>query len=1187
MAGQRPPALGLLLHLAVCLCSLGAQWCAAEDRRIAYAPDVVAVDRMFLVALNVPKDAPEVRVQAPKSVELLDQTKLPVRSEVRKFYFRAVAPAKRAEVRFLTAGGDVVAPVEIWSFDDLRTFRKLKGVQLPRRWPLGETLPELKQRQTYPTGAEGKKPEKAPQGDWLDYSDDGLWAMQPDSAVPRWHHVNLKHGCPVHGKTIYRVRPYYPWIIDRKQPWSWKIKCPIGGEQYPSNDFARGDMTGGAFADDGIGGGCRHDGNAYAFVAELCNFYCDRMMQVAPECAHRYVSSGDPRYAHKALVAMCRLAVEYAYLATMTHHRHRNSVQQAERLGQGRFDEGPCLVRSAFTTYAVNQPSQLADHALAYDRIFPHIDRDEEIIPFLQKKGFKVKTHEDVRRFVEENLFAVWVQGIMDEACTTNEPGEQQAMAQTAAVLNYARGSEFVDWLYDGAGKMRVFVTNSFFRDGAPYEATGVYNQLHVSGLFPIVESMRKLRELRPQTYPEAKYPPLDQTRRYRNIFDFCMDTVTIGCSYPHVGDDGAWPDFGWRQYKKLDPITWHSADAPAFEHAWRLFRDPKFAWALARSPQWKPSAEMAALATEIERQAREWPDSWNDRSSLHDGYGLTILRGGQGDKRRAMWMRYGRARGHEQDDLMDIGLQGHQGAFLGHLGYPQNGGCWESVWSAHNVARQFPCREMTGQIELFADAPPVQLAEVRAQAFVDRVLEGHGYDLPAHDWQRRWLALVDLSADRFYALDFYRVSGGQEHWRALHCQEGEFSTGGIELSPPAPGTLAGPNVPYADPKWVEEHCPASQYRTPPMFPFAHLYNVQRGRAEGAWWADWRLKTGEGLHLRLNVLAGRDTEVNICDGRSPAGGIPHEMKWVMLRSQGEVPVRSQVLSVIEPYRDGPAVLGLRALAVEGADGPGFVSLACEVQLTGATDFVLAAANPSTTHVAGPISFAGRFGLYREREGVPLAVVLVGGKRLTKRQFGIRLESPEYRGRIVKINRQTETITIAPAPPRPGAMVGAQVFLANSSRRISYRVLEAKPASGGAELRLAGDSRVGMGRVTGAGKGQVLTDTPFVLDRYRYYDGARLVNASGTAEYRIVDARDRKAVYTDNAVHPFLLAETLSAEFPRDSWFSIYDYGVGDTVIWPYTVSLARVAPGRYRLSSPVPADVVLPEGNRVIEASKP
>ncbi|MBM4085931.1 MAG: hypothetical protein FJ272_14190, partial [Planctomycetes bacterium] len=228
-------AHGLLVSILL-VCLWGAACWAQEakpDARIAYAPDVVGVERMFMVALKVPSAAPDVPVTVPDGVTMFDRTRVPTKEDVRRFYFRAVKPAQKAEIKFALPAGEVVVPIEIWSFEDLRNFRTLKDVQLPRRWPLGKPLPELKEKQTFPTGAEAKAPKGDAKGDWLDVSDDQIWAMQPDSTIPRWHWVNIQHGCPVHGPEIYKKRPYYPWIHDGSLPWRWKIKCPVGGEEYP------------------------------------------------------------------------------------------------------------------------------------------------------------------------------------------------------------------------------------------------------------------------------------------------------------------------------------------------------------------------------------------------------------------------------------------------------------------------------------------------------------------------------------------------------------------------------------------------------------------------------------------------------------------------------------------------------------------------------------------------------------------------------------------------------------------------------------------------------------------------------------------------------------------------------------------------------------------------------------------
>ena len=1151
------------------------------DDRIAYAPDIVGVDRIFLVALKLPAETPEVKVSVPDSVLIFDRTPLPAKAELRKYYFRSLEAAQAADIRFALPDGEIVIAVVIWSFDDLREFRTLKKTQLPRRWPLGESLPELKEKRTITTQAEIEALKGRPGGGarWLAMSDDDIWAMQPDSTIPRWHWVNIREGCPVHGREIYKGRAYYPWGKDLAFPWKWKIRCPVGEEDYPSNDFANGDMTSGDFPDDSIGGGCIYKGHHYGFIAEICQAYCHQMLSVAPDCAQDYLATGDIKYLHKSLVAFCRLGVEWAYLATMTHHRHRNRASQVERLGQSRFEEGPFLGGSGFTVYCIDQPGYQWRHAEAYDKIFPAIDEDPDIIPFLQGKGFNVKTHEDVRRFIEENLFAVWMQGAMDGACHSNEPFEQRGLARTAEMLNYARGDEFMDWLYDGPGRMRIFVPNTFFRDGAPYESTGGYNGMHVSALGPIIDSIERLRKLRPDVYPQDKYPALSESRRYRNVFDFAMDTVTIDRMFPNIGDTGTWP-----AYKKSGKITWQNGGVEAFEHAYRLFREPKFAWALANHRGWKPSVNFPFSREEIEQEAASWPDDWNDGSSLHDGYGIAILRGGKGDDKRALWMMYGRARGHTQDDIMDIGLQGYESALLSHMGYPRNWGYWEHSWTSHNLARQIPFANMSAQAQLFADAGPVQVAEARAQAYGDRVDAGEGYQLPADSWQRRLLALVNVAPDQFYCVDFYRISGGAEHWWMFHAQEGEFATDGIALTTQEGGTLAGADVPYGDPKWLKEHgCGKGLYGwSGRLFGLAHLYNVQRGRHEQPWSADWALKDADGLHLRLTVAEAQGAEVAICDGTSPAGGDPYEMKWITLHNTAKAPTKTQVLSIIEPYKGEPLIRSVETLTLSGEDEAGFAASGCVLRLADRTDTILVSADPTVQRTTdNGVQFAGRFGLYSEQDGQPATIVLVGGTALVKDGFGIHLDSPEYRAKITQVDRATETITVSPAPPSPEALLGATIFITNPVRRIAYKVLEAKAVPDGAELRLDLDSRIGAGRVTGTEDFKVTTSTDFPLHHFRYYHGARLVNADHSAEYRIIEVRHRHGAFIDLEAHPEAKADQLAEQFAKDTWFEVYDYGVGDEVVWPYAVSVTRVSPFVYRVAAPAPVKLTLPDNARV------
>ncbi len=1162
---------------------------AAQQDPVAYQPDIVAVERVFMVMLRVPPAAPEVGVKCPDSVVLLDKTPLPTTSEVRNFYFRAIQPAARAQIAFAHPQGEIIVPVEIWSFQDLRQFRELKGVQLPRRWPVEEPLPELKRSQTLTTEAVKRAYEgrSAPGARWLDISDQDIWSLQPDtSAAGRYYHPGVSAGCPVHGTEIYKDKSLYSWIIDTSLPYRWKIKCPVGGEEYPSNDFANDDFTGGDFVDDGLRGACEYQGKTYGFLGAIAQAYSSVMQSVAPQCAESYLATGDIRYVHKALVAFCRIAVEHAYLATMTHHRtmRTSAASIHQQLAQPlNFSDGPFWTRQSCLILMAGQADGQVRYAEAYDRIWPAIDQDTEIIPFLQGKGFDVKTHDDVRRFIEENLFGVWVQATLDGAIMTNGLGDPRAVARIAEMYNYQRGSELLHWVYYGGGgygnraAMRTFVPNIYFRDGAPPEATGGYNNWYVRALGPLVESIEHLRRLRPETYPEDIYPDFTKSRRYRSIFDFPMNTVNIGRSYPQIGDDNGVNPFP--RYRVLSRRIWHSADIRAFEHAYHVFKDPKFAWALVNTPNWHPSIEFPYTRQQVEQDAARCPDDWNDASRLEDGFGVAMLRGGSGDERRALWMQYGRSRGHTQDDIMQIGLDADKSQILGNMGYPTRWSWWDTSWITKNAARQYPETYLTATAQLFADAGPVHLAEARAQGSSSSVGE-RGYTLQPDNWQRRMLALVDVSDEHFYCLDFYRIHGGTKHWWAFHAQEGDFTTSGLSLQKQEGGTLAGPQVPYGDEEWLKAN--GCRFRggsgrvgwTGFLYPLVHLYNLARDTTgmgdtlRGPWFADWALKDADGLHFRLTVPEAEDTEVIVCDGQLPEGASPYQMKWILLQNEGEEPVKTQVLSLMELYRQQPVIRSVRPLPVSGEEEADLAPYGVQVELADATDTIFASADGETARSAeGGFEFAGRFGLYRERDGVPTDIVLVGGSRLVRNGFGVTAATAEYRAPIVAVNRETSSVIVSPPPPNPAALVGRYVHITNPVRRITSKVLEVKSDAESAELALEYDSCIGVGHVTGSAEQQVLTDTAFRLQGGRYYHGARVANAARTAEYQLAGITSGRFALIDPQLHPEATAEKLAAEFPQDSWFTVYDYGIGDEVVLPGVVVVRRVAPGAYKVAS--------------------
>jgi len=198
-----------------------------------------------------------------------------------------------------------------------------------------------------------------------------------------------------------------------------------------------------------------------------------------PPIARGLRGHGDRQYAHKVLVALCRLAVEYAYLATMTQHRHRNSVSQVERFGQGRFDEGPAWRPAALPPIASSSPPTV-ESCRGLRPYLPVIDQTGDH-PVPATEGLCRQDHQDVRPLVEENLFAVWVQGIMDKACATMSPGSRRrwharrSCSTTPGAPTSWTGSTTAR---EGCGSSPPTTTSAMVH---PTSRPGGYNAAHVS----------------------------------------------------------------------------------------------------------------------------------------------------------------------------------------------------------------------------------------------------------------------------------------------------------------------------------------------------------------------------------------------------------------------------------------------------------------------------------------------------------------------------------------------------------------------------------------------------------------------------------------------------------------------------------------------------------------------------------
>ena len=1143
---------------------------AAGGLKLLDKPVLVFPGQPFRIAIEQPKGSGTLEATVPPTLKMFDTWP---KDAIQRFYFRALTPGP-ATVVFKGKAGTLTVPLEVLPWTQVFAPREFRKIKLPRIWPFGEAdYRHLKQRRTFYSDGEvkalrssGAKPH-AMAREWLDKTDDELWNVIPGPAVPRTCLIVLSggrredgrgKGCPVCGMKVYEGRSgFYPWKFDPKGH-PWKVGCPNCGTWFPSNDWHKGDMHSGPFPDDGFG--CEPvkpiiapNGVAWRwpFIAYYHQWvaYMRTLTPGIERTAEAFARTGDRRYAHKCAVALFRYAESMVDMGANMAHR-----KMAVRDAILRWPVGAPKPRpTPAGTFLYIQPNwdtrRMEQCARAWDLIFDQLDGDKALLELCHRHHHpEIKTIADFRRFVEAGVIRVPLQACLDNAVARNYPMQEVTVATMAVVMDSPRALDLADWLLNDGAAIRFALSNMYFKDGSAYESES-YNGIHIGDMDRMFDLLERVRRLYPDEWKKRGLPSLYDNPKYRLMFDFPLDNSLIGRLYPGTGDCGS-PTTAARSPRQGYPIT------PAqFANVYRVTRDPRFAQALAR-----PDGVLAAAPADpaLREEARKVVEQrgWQVKlgSNILDGYGHAILRSGQGDHQRALWLRYGRIKHHAHQDILTMGLAALKREMLPELGYPQGWtyhGQWAANWGTHYGTHITGLRTTgygRGALSLFADTPPAQVASATSRW-------GSGAKQAS---RTRLTALIDLSETDCYALSVERVRGGTEHRMSFHCPDGDTTPIGLQLTAQKGGTLLGADAKYGDWSSVRK----VDYE---LSCLAFMYDVQRGRADGVWALDTPLREQDGVHLRTTMIVPGGGELSLAKGRPPQGKKTYEMTWAIVRREGAEPLGSQFLQVIEPYEGKRQVTKIERVKLSGTTKGDFEPLAVRVTSREFVDtIILQGDSPVALATPDGIECDGEFGFWRERGGTLVAATLAGGTRLRKGDLGVSLPVAAYRGRVKSCDWARRTIVVEPALANPAALVGHHVQVHNAAgSHAAFLIQAAEAVEGGCRLTLPFDPRIGEGFVKGTRDGAVLSATPLRFWNYwRYYAGKTLVNEAGTAAYRLADVDRKMGCVVDEATHGKLAAARLRAEFadadaddrPR---FVIYDYGPGDDVTIKHCATLAR------------------------------
>jgi oligo-alginate lyase len=976
---------------------------------------------------------------------------------------------------------------------------------------------------------------------WVKLSDQELWDLFPAGTVPRSVFLNREQGCPIHGLKIFEGRGPYPWRWSPEKP--YQVQCPIGGEWYPSNDFAAqlaasGDKgvkgqvdTHQKYNDDGWGY-VDEQGHRYWFVAFYNQWYWQTRRGVPRLLSRAYLLTGDARYAHKAAVALTRLATIYP---GMHYGEQSDGFTGAGRILYGQW-ETP-------TVNALAEP---------YDDIYPYLAAggDPELQAFLAARQVS-----DPCTHIEQGLLQEFAKALQTNTEMTPgiEGSNDWAMALLAAVWDDddpAKGmttNQMLDWAWRGEGwNAESLIHNDTHRDGFECEEGLGYN-------FAMRDQLMQMARLFQRAGRDVWAEP-----KLRKLLDAPLEVTILNHFTPAMGDSGGLPFAG-----KL------GSNPALYALAYQVYHDPRYARAAAGSAGGEeaifgkdPGADLARVV-----QAQGPDVSLPTRN--FGGFGLGILERGQGDSGQALSLWYGSSGGgHSHRDRLNVELWAYGASLAPDFGYPEHWGLprtvqWISNTASHNTvvvdAQGQPNAGWndpgSGYLTLFKLSPALDVIEAEGGAAYKGMVRKY----------RRLSALIDSSPGGGYALDIFRVQGGKQHDYLFHSGHADFTFAGGELSAPdTTGTVAGPDI-----------APEAQYAGQ-MSGLQFLYNPQRATPRGQWSGTWKLRDQD-VGLRLTMLPGCAQEAIVADADPPwrTGG---PVKFIVARNQGSN-LSSTYAAVLEPFRGQPRLQQITRLQPRQPD-PDFVAV--RVQAAGLTHTLLCSPTETASRprqLAGGITFAGQLGFLDASAGQVQRMYLANGTELSCGKYELRSAGP-IRGHVKSMDYRANAVIVDQDLSAGPALIGETVVFGNDQRHSNYEIK-------GIEKRAAGWAILLGNTITDVcqceikamdlGRSLLKTDTPILLyTNGMEFPGMSFVNEARTAACRVAafNAIGRTGVNQP----PFGGVATLAgtADLKRTYTdangdgrveFYVYEFGPDDTFEIANSAYAERLNPWALRLQA--------------------
>lgn len=797
---------------------------------------------------------------------------------------------------------------------------------------------------------------------WMKLSDNDLWNLMFGATIPRSWMVWSNGFCPACKKSV----PMYNWKMDAfGHP--WKTQCPHCKEFFPKNDFKAFYDSGldehGVFdskladrsllfntehpdpkdplhkfgVDDGTG---YVDGeNKWRFIGAYLIYgqWKQAIVNGIGALGEAYCVTGDPAYAHKAAILLDRVADLYPTFDFAT---------------QAEVYEVPGAAGYVSTWH--DACGETRTMAMSYDRIFDAIKNDKELVRFLAVKAKRYKldnpkaTFADIQRNIEDRILRDSLAN--RKKVESNYPQTDLNAAMFKAILEWPASRDEVDRL------LGDIVKTGTQADGLSGEKGMCCYSAHVPRT--LADMLEQFSRIEPGFLTNAfkQHPSLYDT------WQFYIDTWALQAYNPNVGDSTTFVNpttyqgIGFGKNTGLNPSGF-----TFLSHLHEITGDPAYLQLMyignGNSVADLPHDLFADDPEALQRKVQEVVDRHGTRlkmrSSNKEKWRLALLRSGEKDDARVVWLDYDSTERHRHMDCMNLGMYAKGIDLMADFGYPpvQYGGWgapkarWFTKPSAHNTVVIDGADQpgVNGKTTMWADGKQFQV--IRASA---PEIAGKQYE--------RTAAVVGVSPSDFYVLDLFRVVGGKDHAKFMHTQISTIATSGLRLAPAEDYGLNG-----------------SFYR-----------NTKTDAApEAGWSVDWaiddqfkRAVPGPEVHVRYTDLT-TDVQVSTCEAWVSLGISTNNEAWiptVMVRRESEkAPLSSTFVGVIEPYYKQSNIASIRRLRLESPNGTAYgdSSVAVEVTLADGRRDVIIAADAENPLGLAP-SLASDKALVQKENGITLA-----------------------------------------------------------------------------------------------------------------------------------------------------------------------------------------------------------------------